>query len=181
MINEAKAIESRLDQTFGTIDRTTLSKIKGNRTRFELGGSYEFIDRVNHAINKAQEVLNYCFEGKGIWLRIILWDTDAEISMLKAGLKKSAFHTYYKEKFENEDVLYLQLVKYESILIEPLIKSVVNYELGEDPSANITCYYINFENQIIANLYDDRGMDVVSLDKLAFKKLRTAFSDWIVK
>lgn len=43
--------------------------------------------------------------------------------------------------------------------------------MTEEPSANITCYFINFKRPIIINVYDDRGMDIYSPDKMIIDEL----------
>ena len=40
------------------------------------------------------------------------------------------------------------------------MKSSIGYELGIEDTLNITCLYFN--DLIILNVYDDRGLDVVT-------------------
>jgi len=54
------------------------------------------------------------------------------------------------------------------------VESIINYENGREPSADITCY-VNFEIPILVNIYDDRGMNVISPDKSFASKLKKKF------
>jgi len=45
-------------------------------------------------------------------------------------------------------------------------------------SVEITCYYVNFEIPNLVNVYDDRGMDIISLDKSFACKLKWRFFNW---
>ncbi|WP_214228786.1 DUF3885 domain-containing protein [Pedobacter sp. B4-66] len=48
--------------------------------------------------------------------------------------------------------------------------------MAEEPSANITCYFVDFDRSIIVNIYDDRGMDVYSPNKAIIEGLLNRFS-----
>nr|MBB6139724.1 hypothetical protein [Mucilaginibacter sp. X5P1] len=88
-----------------------------------------------------------------------------------------------KESFKNEvgeQVLYLE-GKYSSSFVYPIVRSIVNFDLGEEPYANITCYFIDFESQFIVNIYDDRGMDIYSLNNLLLRDVELKFSKWLNK
>jgi hypothetical protein len=62
--------------------------------------------------------------------------------------------------------------------VRSVITSIINYEMAEEPSANITCYFINFEKPVIINVYDDRGMDIYSPDKRIINELSNKFATW---
>jgi len=52
--------------------------------------------------------------------------------------------------------------------------------MAKTPSANITCYFINFNSKLIINIYDDRGLDIYTLNTELFYKIKTEFSDWSI-
>ena len=181
MIKTSINFEKQFVEKFGDIDRTTLSALNENRLRFELGSEEDGLLRIKQASDRSNQIVQYCFNELPIWLRIILWDENAEIDLDKAGLaKKDIDNTFKSKNNQGEEVLYLYFHKCLPILISPIITSIINYDLAEDPSANITCYFINFEKAIIINIYDDRGMDVYSPNKNIVNEFADKFHDWLI-
>jgi len=45
---------------------------------------------------------------------------------------------------------------------------------------NITCYFVGFDRSLILNIYDDRGMDVYSPNKVLIDELLNKFSQWSI-
>jgi hypothetical protein len=69
----------------------------------------------------------------------------------------------------------------EDINTEQLLKAAINTDfLTRFPQMNGECYLINKTKQIILNLYDDRGMDVVSTTKEALESLYNTHNDRIL-
>lgn len=77
-------------------------------------------------------------------------------------------------------MLYLYVKKYSSFIGSPIFTSIINYEMAEEPSADITSYFVDFDRSIIVNIYDDRGMDVYSPNKAIIKGLLNRFSSWLI-
>lgn len=179
MIKTPIDFESQFIEKFGDIDRTTLRSITKNKLRFELGGDEIDLKRVSQAKERSSQILQYCFSGLPIWLRIILWDKEGEMDLSKAGLAVETFDDSFKDENE-EDILYLHLKKYSPFIVNPIVTSIINYEMAVEPSANITSYFIDFDRSIIVNIYDDRGMDVYSPGKAFIKGLLNRFSSWSV-
>ena len=48
------------------------------------------------------------------------------------------------------------------------------------PSVSGECFFINKTKNIIVNLYDDRGMDVISANKDALMSLYKSHNDWLL-
>jgi hypothetical protein len=179
MINNATEFEDDFTRTFGNINRSTLSSINENRLRFELGGEEVDSNRIKQALDRSNQILQYGFHNLDIWLRIILWSDKEEGFLEKAGLATQSADSAFKQKNE-EETLYLYYNKFSKSLIEPIITSIVNYEMAEEPSANITCYFVNFEKQLVINIYDDRGMDIYSTDKEIVEAISDKFYPWLI-
>lgn len=171
--------EKRFVEKFGDIDRTTLSSITENRLRFELGGDETNSTRIKQAKDRSKQILEYCFSGAPVWLRIILWDSESEANLNAAGLNLNLCDDNFKNESEDE-VLHLFAKKFGENIGEAVATSIINSEMALEPSANITCYFIDFEKSIIANIYDDRGMDVYSPNKSIIDGLSDKFSIWLV-
>ena len=48
------------------------------------------------------------------------------------------------------------------------------------PAISGECYFINKSKEIIINLYDDRGMDVIATNKNKLKDLYHNYNQWIL-
>lgn len=179
MIENPIDFENQFIEKFGDIDRTTLRSLTEGKLRFELGGDEIDISRVKQAKDRSNQILQHCFNGLPIWLRITLWDNEGEVNLNNAGLDVRTSDNNFKNEGE-EDVLYLYVKKYSSFIGCPIVTSIINYEMAEEPSANITCYFVDFDRAIIVNVYDDRGMDVYSPDKAIIKGLLNRFPSWLI-
>lgn len=180
MVNDFNDFEKQFTESFGDINRTTLSEIQENRLRLELGADRSDLGRIMQASSRSKRVLQYCFQNLPFWLRIILWSESEEKNLEQAGLTVKDADIVFRHKSEDE-VLYLYFEKYSNTIANSVITSIVNYEMAEEPSANVTCYFINFERSLIINIYDDRGMDIYSPEKSVIEEISNRFSTWRVK
>jgi|TARA_R110002167_G_scaffold173731_2_gene372357 hypothetical protein len=73
--------------------------------------------------------------------------------------------------------LSLKDIDYKNILL-----SLVNADfVSRIPSMQGECYFVNRTKHIILNLYDDRGMDVISRSKESLFTLYKSRRDWLLK
>lgn len=54
-------------------------------------------------------------------------------------------------------------------------------ELGIQPSANSDIYIVDFDSSVALHPYDDRGMDVVSMNTNALKRLYSDYYSWLLR
>jgi len=179
MIKTSEDFEKLFVEKFGDIDRTTLSNLVNNKLRFELGAEEIGLKRFEQALDRSYHIFSECFRGSPIWLRIILWDKQGEIDLKNAGLVIENANSSLK-RIGEEEVLYLYFKKYSQAILSPVMTSIINYELAQEPSANITCYFINFEKSIIVNIYDDRGVDVYALSRQVIATVSNKFHKWLI-
>jgi hypothetical protein len=168
-------------ERFGDIPKTTLSSITNHRVRFDLGEDLEDEFRIQQALDRSAAVLDYCFGGKGIWLRIILWDANELNALEVAGINPSKANKKLEWKEDDYDVLCLYYEQYSFPMVSPIVTSIINYELALEPSANITCYFVDFTESLIVNIYDDRGCDIYSPSKDIVVDLGSRFMNWVNK
>ena len=72
--------------------------------------------------------------------------------------------------------LSLNTIDYKNILL-----SLIHTDFGcRTPSISGECFFINKSKNIIVNLYDDRGMDVISANKNELKSLYQQHNDWLL-
>ena len=177
MISDFNDFDKLFADTFGDIDRTTLSSIYENRLRLELGADESGLNRIEQAIGRTMQFLQYCFQEMPVWLRLILWSEAEEKNLEQAGLIIRHADIAFRQENAEYVVLYLNFKKV-SEPVRSVITSIINYEMAEEPSANLTCYFINFEKPVIINVYDDRGMDIYSPDKRIINELSNKFATW---
>lgn len=177
MIEGSIEFENLFVQKFGDLDRGTLSSLVETRLRFELGGEEDGSIRIKQAVERSNQIMQYCFHESPIWVRVILWGEDEEANLETAGLAIKDADKVFRDRQE-EEILYLYFKKYSSFLASPITTSIINYEMAEEPSANVTCYFIDFAKLIIINVYDDRGMDVYSPNKRLIEDISNKFYDW---
>ena len=168
---------------------------KGDQLVFEMG---EEIDepkkRVDQVISRFKEITNCVLGDNGFWVILIAWDESR--GTLK-DLEKCGFHFdkasfFKKEKAvnnitsldisEDDGLYYLYYNSYERKDILPLISAIAGYELGIVESANISAYLVSFhEVPILLNLYDDRGMELISNDLDWVKSQTENFANYYQK
>ena len=177
-INNRTNFEKEFLKRFGEISMTTLSKIKDSRVRIDLGEGLEGNSRVQQALNRAMEILDYCFTGKDLWLRIILWEIDAleALKIKEENFDEVDFKLEWKE--DDYDVLCLYYKEYSFSVVSSIVISILNYEMALEPSANITCYFVDFSGSTVVNIYDERGCDIHTPNKNLMNNLHYNFKKW---
>jgi hypothetical protein len=188
IINNAKDFEFVFKNTFGDISRSDLlyKFEEDNVLQIELGGQGKDVaQRLEQAFVRSNTVLQYCLGGKSIWLRMIFWTNREEKNLADAGFKihKAAKIIKQKVQFERSgeyEVLYIHFKRYLKVRFSSVVRSILNYDMVIEPSAQITCYYINFKSKLIINIYDDRGLSIYTPNKELLKKIKDEFFDWLI-
>lgn len=179
-INNPPQFERQFNELFGVIDRTTLSRIENDKKlRIELGCDLDEEQRLKQALERSSKILHDCFENKPVWLRIILWGATEESNIVSAGFSLGSPNKLFRQKDENE-ILYVYFNRYAKHHLSPIVESIINFDMGEDPSANITCYFINFKSKVIVNLYDDRGLDIYTPNDVLLGEFTERYMEWSV-
>ncbi|WP_299022619.1 DUF3885 domain-containing protein [uncultured Photobacterium sp.] len=72
-------------------------------------------------------------------------------------------------------------VKVNDVNVDNILIALINSDFGSrSPSLIGECFFINHNNGLVLNLYDDRGMDVVAPKKDALEQLYRRHNDWIL-
>jgi hypothetical protein len=74
----------------------------------------------------------------------------------------------------------VQGLKRDDINYSNILLALVNTDFARRPSTNGECYFINSTTGLILNLYDDRGMDVISKTSEVLKPIYERFNDWLL-
>lgn len=59
-------------------------------------------------------------------------------------------------------------------------RAIANVDFARDPNIQGQVYLINTDKKIIFNMYDDRGLDIISTDKEFLKSLYKTFDSWLL-
>lgn len=157
-----KEIDNKVLNVFGLKNFTTLSNVK-TKNRYELGKNHVGHDRFVIAHLLATKLLKETFDNKKLWIRLVLWDEKDESVLENPIIFPLLDSLKFKKIKDNSLVLYYLLDKIDFNKIDGLIKSSVGYELGIDNTLNISCFYFDIDFSTILNIYDDRGLDIVTI------------------
>ncbi|MBM7703133.1 DUF3885 domain-containing protein [Metabacillus iocasae] len=154
--------------------------------RFELGNQkkvwekeymknvYERAYAIFSSLHDKNDDLLLCFKGKHNTHKR---DEEPKIKKyIKTKFSKQEIHLV-SESERNEFFIYC---KTDDLKHKLLIQSIANRDLHIQPSLEEECYIINMNKHTVFHLYDDRGLDVVSNNPLALKRLQQQFHHWIV-
>ena len=65
--------------------------------------------------------------------------------------------------------------------VENILSALINLDFrSRTPSIKGECYFVNESKGLVLNLYDDRGMDVVALEKEALVDLYHSRNEWLL-
>lgn len=100
-------------------------------------------------------------------------------SLAKRSDARDIYELDYKSqcwKRLNISSLFIEDINYKNILL-----SLIHADFGcRAPSMRGECFFINKTKNIILNLYDDRGMDVISSNREALLPLYKSHNDWLL-
>ena len=183
--NSLKSIFENLDlEHFGKDNKINLV--------FEMGESEDNFERVNSTLIKSKEILDFLFNKKNLWVKLIIWNKsfntrqqleNCHFDWNKAKVVIELNDSVILKEFEKEDTesYCLFYPQYEFENIKPIIQAIAAFELGIYPAANITAYFISFDRYpFLVNLYDDRGMEVLFCDTQQYDTLKNEFSKYII-
>lgn len=97
--------------------------------------------------------------------------------------------TDHKELY-SEDLIYkrecwrrvtVSGLKARDVEIKNILLALINMDFGSrQPSVKGECYFINHTKGLVLNLYDDRGMDIVALNKETLRPLYETYNSWLL-
>ena len=134
------------------------------------------IEKVNFIQKRMKYILDYIFSNKEIYVILFIWNVDRNtiIDLFECGFHYDKFDQIIKNiqikdiKLEDDppntevQLLYSKAYQYEKI--QPIVQAIAGNEILVKPSADISAYFILFEEDrnILVNLYDDRGIEILS-------------------
>lgn len=168
------------------------------RIGFKMGENLRGKKRIDQVVKRFEEISNAVFGGDEIWVLLIIWDANGENKkkLIDIGFDINLASNYaygkiddgviVKEKFaedafEDAKILYIKYDQYSFNYILPLVYSKTGFELAFENTAQITAYFMSFsKHPVLLNLYDDRGMELLSHDKEVIDSVAKKFSKYII-
>lgn len=184
------SIREKIKNEFGenALDHALFFKYEDS-LRFELSEGKSYIEMFVSAYKKAEKILECAFEGSEKITVCLAYYGEGTIldnlSSLKGleACQVTIENSESWEKYNSENECQRIFVAFE-INKEELIKilwGVLATELGVTPQIGCDPYFIDFKNKILANPYDDRGMDIIGLNKKRLKKIYTKYHGYLLK
>ncbi|KAA0991033.1 DUF3885 domain-containing protein [Dyadobacter aurulentus] len=169
------------------------------KIRFEMGGNIRSKKkRVKQVLTRFEEISNVVFMKKEIWVLLIIWDfkMDNNEKLIRLGFDIDLAKNYYfgkvndgliemkyfdQEVLDEAEILYLEYGSYSFRDILPLVHSSAGFDLAMENTAGLSAYYISFSKEpVLLNLYDDRGMELLSHDKKLIDSISRKFSHYLL-
>lgn len=137
---------------------------------FSKGDNITFVCQ-NYAFKKSGRIRKNGFLLKQIKSSNIVFTKHRDIYMDDL---LSCKNCYYRRATISK--LNLQQICYKNIL-----KSIINQDfIDKSPSTSQECYFVNNSKNLILNLYDDRGIDVMATKKETLQSLYKTYNSWIL-
>ncbi|SHM03124.1 DUF3885 domain-containing protein [Myroides odoratimimus] len=144
-----KEFDEKAKSTFGICSFETIKEVfRVERISFSEDNVFEILEVIIALIEKYFKS-GYCY------VRITFWDLAESDSFsnncLLIEINDDSAVGLYHFNLKDEG-------------LKQLLLSHLNYELGLEPSINITAFFINFEDKIVVNVFDDRGLDYLVIN-----------------
>lgn len=161
--------------------------------RFELSTDGGNIEMFTSAYDRARELLEHTFENSDNLHVLVRFYTEIinnkkqpkEMRRLeRCGFKLPEIydHGYFLEQ-EVSGIAYSEYLLPVTINDSnylAILWAVCSKDLELQPSAEISAYFIDFKKQMIAHPYDDRGMDIVAIEKESLNFLYEDYYHWLL-
>lgn len=144
---------------------------------FEAISKGDELSKVLDIRDKFEKIANYLFNEKSIWIRLIIWDegifnkndlykcgyTEENLNFSKGCPSDKIFQDsfYEDEILKNSEIQYIYYEKYDYKYLLPFVIAISNFELGFEPSASISAFFMTFDGTpILLNFPDDRFIEL---------------------
>lgn len=175
------------------------------RLRFELGGDFSNTDQVVprfvRAFGKARNITNDVCAGAeelvsiiGCWpgspLDIFAPAEDGFEVLKQAGFRSTQVAEWkggHPRHSQPDDEEWQRNATWRAFDVKDapddrdvIIWCAISYEMAVTPSAPIMSFLVDPVRQVLVHIYDDRGMDVISLQRDTLLALYKKHSDWLL-
>lgn len=135
--------------------------------------------KVDYIHRLMENLCDQLFFEKDLYIVLFIWNTDRNTTqeLIICGFDENKFDFVFKnikiddiklvENPQNIDINLLYKQKYDYLTVKSIVQAIAGFEIGVEPSCNVSAYFICFseEADILVNLYDDRGIEILTTDK----------------
>lgn len=157
--------------------------------RFELSEGKSYIEMFVSAYKKAEKILESAFQGSEKITVCLAYYGEATILDNLSSLKGiedcqitiEDYESWEKHDSENESQRVFVAFEINKEELTKILWGVLATELGITPQIGCDPYFIDFKNKILANPYDDRGMDIIGENKQLLQELYNKYHEYLLK
>lgn len=165
--------------------------------RFDLNDGGSHLKMFLQSWDRFNEIFNFIFKNsKSLDIVLCTYD-DKNIKkehpkgfcmLKKCGFKLpeklQSFKTIYKEDDDEVNASYQYLYYFTSkkdiFNVKSIIWVILGGELGIRPTAGVSAYFIDFNREILVHPYDDRGCDIIGVEKKTLLPIYTKYKQWLI-
>ncbi|MDC0506132.1 DUF3885 domain-containing protein [Candidatus Gracilibacteria bacterium] len=101
---------------------------------------------------------------------------DKDLNIFKKSLEERGIYEYIKNSHTSNDV-FLSIFKGDLTILKKISKALLEKDFSVDPVLYLDSYYFDIDNGFVFNLYDDRGLDILSQEKDVLKRICKKLND----
>lgn len=178
------SIKENIFERFWQIDSRSLIYYNSNRIRIY----FDDLNDLEEIQNKSFKLFESIFSQNALHSMVILYsETDTlwndQIEAISYRELNEIVLSEEKWIIKNENQF--EIVFYNKIdfsLLKKLNKAIIEKDFSIDPELYLKVFYFDFENNVIVNFYDDRGMDIVSDNIEKLNEIYNLFKDrYVIK
>ena len=158
--------------------------------RFELSVGGSFIQQFTDAFNKASEIMeDVSSNSNELAVCIMFYSSGSFLSSLSVfrGINELGiiipknYESWAEEDSEESDLYKIRVlfsIKKEDVHL--ILWNSAAQDMGVTPRYRADTFIIDFENNVISHVYDDRGMDIIGPNKKILKSLYDKFNGYLL-
>jgi len=181
---------NRCARTFGTSPPQGLFYHFDHALRFELAGDLEgAVPRFLKAYDRANVIASSLFADQPDPVCLLSYFSETEAperahfpeELLQPLAIDSASIIHLGGSFSADDEMFRQWVQIDPPPVTGVVLwSAIGADLGIGPNLPGWLYLVDFERRLIVHPYDDRGMDVIAMDRETLLPLYREFGGWLL-
>lgn len=155
-----------IDHIFPEINWEVINYTNYPRIRFYFDDKKKELFNIQ---NLTTNIINNIFDWNNIYVAITFFSQNAKLDnkimrWIEERWLMNILNTLESRiiNVEEEVSWYYYFTQIQVSEIEKINKAIIEMDFDIDPSLGLKCYYFCPEKHLIINLYDDRGMDIIS-------------------
>ena len=174
-------IHNKITSFFPDLNWKTLGYENNPRIRF-------YFDDIKRELFEVQKlstnIIDDIFYWNPVFIAITFFSQNSEINkkIVESIKERWLINILSTKEFklleiEEEVAWYYYFIEIQSAEIEKINKAIIEADFAVDPLLQLHCYYFCPEKHLVINLYDDRGMDIISDKVEVLQDIQNEWSD----